>query len=345
MTGAGSRNANAAATPSTAPATYHCHTALNCPMDANASAAAPLPTLTSTRMLTFGNSFRHGKRRRHAQPWIVKYSMKLPCENCRSPSAADHRPHRVADGAHASRLQEATGDEDSHAGCNRRERRSPPVSFMSVLPHAHTPFSALGPPGLRAFSVKRCAIQSRNRCRRSRPMAGVAPRSVSEQQRTKATRKRRRRSTRAASPIAPERSRQHTANPRCAEPTSAHGRCRSPAIRARSLQRRVRGCEPLLDVQRLLRAQSAGDVRRRRREQLLGADIAQGGAAGHPRLQGLDVAQRIGKHVEHQLERAMDSPVRDRRFPRCARRQPGRASSLKGSALGEGTDWMMRRTP
>ena len=43
------------------------------------------------------------------------------------------------------------------------------------------------------------------------------------------------------------------------------------------------------------------------REQLLGADIAQGGAAGHPRLQGLDVAQRIGKHVEHQLERAIDS--------------------------------------
>ena len=117
-----------------------------------------------------------------------------------------------------------------------------------------------------SVSVKRCAIQSRNRCRRSRPMAGVAPRSVSEQQRTKATRKRRRRSTRAASPIAPERSRQHTANPRCAEPTSAHGRCRSPAIRARSLQRRVRGCEPLLDVQRLLRAQWAGDVRRRRRE-------------------------------------------------------------------------------
>ena len=37
------------------------------------------------------------------------------------------------------------------------------------------------------------------------------------------------------------------------------------------------------------------------REQLLG------GAAGHPRLQGLDVAQRIGKHVEHQLERAIDS--------------------------------------
>ena len=70
----------------------------------------------------------------------------------------------------------------------------------------------------------------------------------------------------------------------------------------------MRGCEPLLDVQRLLRAQWAGDVRpAKAREQLLGADIAQGGAAGHPRLQGLDVAQRIGKHVEHQLERAIDS--------------------------------------
>ena len=43
------------------------------------------------------------------------------------------------------------------------------------------------------------------------------------------------------------------------------------------------------------------------REQLLGADIAQGGAAGHPRLQGLDVAQRLGKHVEHQPARAIDS--------------------------------------
>ena len=202
-----------------------------------------------------------------------------------------------------------------------------------------------GAAGLRAFSVKRCAIQSRNRCRRSRPMAGVAPRSVSEQQRTKATRKRRRRSTRAASPIAPERSRQHTANPRCAEPTSAHGRCRSPAIRARSLQRRVRGCEPLLDVQRLLRAQWAGDVRRRRRE-------SSSWVLTSLRAVLLDIpASRASTSLS--ASASMLSTSSNARSIPCSgstvssmRSAPTWAShSLKGSAFGEGTDWMMRRTP
>ena len=141
MTGAGSRNANAAATPSTAPATYHCHTALNCPMDANASAAATMPTLTSTRMLTFGNSFpATGSAAVMHKPWIVKYSMKLPCENCRSPSTAGTMMPAallMVPMPPACRKQQAM--RMSHAGCNRRERRSPPVWFvvccrMRILP-------------------------------------------------------------------------------------------------------------------------------------------------------------------------------------------------------------------
>ncbi len=76
-------------------------------------------------------------------------------------------------------------------------------------------------------------------------------------------------------PDPPERSRQHTTNPHRAPPTSARGRCRSPAIRTRGLQRRACEREPLLDVQRLPRAQRAGNVRpAKAREQLLGADIA-----------------------------------------------------------------------
>ena len=113
MTGAGSRNANAAATPSTAPATYHCHTALN---PATGSAAV-----------------MH-------KPWIVKYSMKLPCENCRSPSTAGTMMPAallMVPMPPACRKQQAM--RMSHAGCNRRERRSPPVWFvvccrMRILP-------------------------------------------------------------------------------------------------------------------------------------------------------------------------------------------------------------------
>ena len=56
MIGAGSRNANAEAVPSTAPATYHCHSAWNWPIAANARAATTMPTLTSTRMLTFDSN-------------------------------------------------------------------------------------------------------------------------------------------------------------------------------------------------------------------------------------------------------------------------------------------------
>lgn len=80
------------------------------------------------------------------------------------------------------------------------------------------------------------------------------------------------------------------------------------------------------------------------REQLLGADIAQGGAADIP-------ASRASTSLS--ASASMLSTSSNARSIPCSgstvssmRSAPTWAShSLKGSAFGEGTDWMMRRTP
>ena len=82
---------------------------------------------------------RHGKRRRHAQTLDREVQHEAALRELQiAQHGGNHDARRVVDGAHASRLQEATGDEDEP--CRMQSARTPFTACLvrRVLPHAHT---------------------------------------------------------------------------------------------------------------------------------------------------------------------------------------------------------------